>query len=197
MGRDHEADFAIVVPPDDLEAELDDGLAGRGRWLEGPGGHRDPLGPGNRDLLPGDRARSSHRRDELRLSRIGLDDRTAAFDLCILHRDRLYLLKTGFDEDFRRLAPGLVMRLSIIERCFELGLRSHELLGGESEWKAKFADLERAARQPAHLPAPSDRGFPLRVPVGGAAEAETRLSSIQEALAPWSGAGRSREAACD
>jgi hypothetical protein len=58
---------------------------------------------------------------------------TAAFDFCLLHCGRLYLLKTGFDERFRRLAPGLVMRLSIIERCFESGLDVHELLGEESD----------------------------------------------------------------
>jgi hypothetical protein len=32
-----------------------------------------------------------------------------------------------------------VMRLSVIERCFEDDIRSHELLGEESDWKAKFA----------------------------------------------------------
>ena len=58
--------------------------------------------------------------------------------------ERLYLLKTGYDERFRRLAPGLVMRLSIVERCFELGLQAHELLGDESEWKRKFATEERS-----------------------------------------------------
>jgi CelD/BcsL family acetyltransferase involved in cellulose biosynthesis len=61
----------------------------------------------------------------------------------VLHGGRLYLLKTGFDEGFRKLAPGLVMRLSSIERCFELGYQAHELLGSESEWKLKFATTER------------------------------------------------------
>ena len=81
----------------------------------------------------------SPRASELRFSRIALDGVTASFDFTLLHGGRLYLLKTGFDERFRKLAPGLVMRLSIIERCFELGLDSHELLGDESEWKSKFA----------------------------------------------------------
>jgi CelD/BcsL family acetyltransferase involved in cellulose biosynthesis len=80
----------------------------------------------------------------LRLSRIVIDGQWAAFDLCLLHDSRLYLLKTGYDERFRRLAPGLVMRLSIVERCFELGIAAHELLGDEAEWKRKFATGERA-----------------------------------------------------
>ena len=56
-----------------------------------------------------------------------------ALDLSLLHNDRLWLLKTGFDESYRRLVPGLVLRLSIIERSFELGLSGHELLGDDSE----------------------------------------------------------------
>ena len=66
-----------------------------------------------------------------------------AFDLCLLRARRLYLLKTGYDESVRRLAPGLVLRLAVVERCFELGLEAHELLGDVSEWKSKFATSER------------------------------------------------------
>lgn len=142
MGRDHEADFAIVVPPADLEAELDDGFQVEAGGWKGQAGTAILSDPAT-EAFYREIAAQFHQRDELRLSRIRLDDRTAAFDLCVLHRDELYLLKTGFDEGFRRLAPGLVMRLSIIERCFELGLRSHQLLGGESEWKAKFQTSKR------------------------------------------------------
>lgn len=142
MGRDHEADFAIVVPPGELEAELDDGFRVEASGWKGEAGTAIVSDPAT-EAFYREIAREFERRRELRLSRICLDGTTVAFDLCILHDGRLYLLKTGFDEDFRRLAPGLVMRLSIIERCFELGLRSHELLGGESEWKAKFETGKR------------------------------------------------------
>jgi CelD/BcsL family acetyltransferase involved in cellulose biosynthesis len=142
MDREHEADFAIIVPPVELEAELDDGFRVEASGWKGEAGTAITSNPATESFYR-EVAREFALRDELRLSRIGLDGRTVAFDLCILHDSRLYLLKTGFDEDFRRLAPGLVMRLSIIERCFEMGLRSHELLGGESEWKAKFATDKR------------------------------------------------------
>jgi CelD/BcsL family acetyltransferase involved in cellulose biosynthesis len=137
MGRDFAADFTIVEPPAELEAELDDGFRVEASGWKGRAGTAILSDPAT-EAFYREVAREFERRGELRISRIELDGRTAAFDLCVLHDARLYLLKTGFDEDFRRLAPGLVMRLSIIERCFELGLRSHELLGGESEWKAKF-----------------------------------------------------------
>jgi len=157
MGRDHEADFAIVVPPSELETELDDGFRVEASGWKGEAGTAIVSDPAT-EAFYREVAREFEQRDELRLSRICLDGSTVAFDLCILHDTRLYLLKTGFDEDFRRLAPGLVMRLSVIERCFELGLRSHELLGGESEWKAKFetgkrphVNLHTYRRNPAGL----------------------------------------------
>jgi CelD/BcsL family acetyltransferase involved in cellulose biosynthesis len=142
MGRDYEAEFEIVVPPTDLERELSEGFEVEASGWKGRAGTAITSSP-QTEAFYREVARSFADRDELRLSRIRLDGRDAAFDLCVLHGERLYLLKTGFDEDFRRLAPGLVMRLSIIEHCFEQGLRSHELLGGESEWKAKFATGKR------------------------------------------------------
>ena len=80
-----------------------------------------------------------------------------AFDLSLLHEGRLYLLKTAYDEGFGRLAPGLVLRLSVIERCFELGLEAHELLGGADEYKLKFSTTDRrhvGLRAYRRLPAP-------------------------------------------
>jgi CelD/BcsL family acetyltransferase involved in cellulose biosynthesis len=142
MGRDHEARFEIVRPPADLEAELASGFAVEASGWKGEAGTAIVSRPETEAFYRAIAA-AFHERGELRLSRIELDGRVAAFDLCIEHGGRLFLLKTGFDEEFRRLAPGLVMRLAAIEHCFEHGLRSHELLGGESGWKAKFATTSR------------------------------------------------------
>lgn len=143
MARDHLAEFSIVAAPDDLAAELARGFAVEASGWKGEIGTA---------ILSDERTMTFYRdiahafaaRGELRLSRIVLDGHWAAFDLCLLYDDRLYLLKTGYDERFRKLAPGLVMRLSIVERCFELGIEAHELLGDVSEWKRKFATGERA-----------------------------------------------------
>lgn len=142
MGRDYEAELEIVVAPSDLEAELDDGFRVEASGWKGRAGTAIVSTP-ETEAFYRELGRELDRRDALRLSRIVLDERAVAFDFCVLHRNRLYLLKTGFDEDFRRLAPGLVMRLSVVERCFEQGLDAHELLGSESEWKNKFATTKR------------------------------------------------------
>ena len=146
-----------------------------GERLEGRERHRDPLGRADDDVLPRDRPRASRRGASCALSRIVLDGHWAAFDLCLLYRDRLYLLKTGYDERFRKLAPGLVMRLSIVERCFELGIDAHELLGDEAEWKRKFATGERAPRGLPRLRARVQGQHELHLPRDRAAAAQARL----------------------
>ncbi|MGH2714573.1 MAG: GNAT family N-acetyltransferase [Thermoleophilaceae bacterium] len=143
MARDHEAAFTIVEPPTDLDLQLDRGFAVEASGWKGANGTAILSAPDTAQFYR-EVARAFAARGELRLSAIELDGDLAAFDLTLLHRDRLYLLKTGFDERFRKLAPGLVMRLSIIERCFEAGIVEHDLLGDDSEWKRKFATTERA-----------------------------------------------------
>lgn len=143
MVRDHDATFSLVESPSDLESELERGLSVEASGWKGQAGTSILSDPSTASFYRSV-ARAYHGAGELKLSGISLDGRLVAFDLSLLHDDRLWLLKTGFDESYRRLAPGLVLRLSIIEKCFELGLSGHELLGDDSEWKRKFANGERA-----------------------------------------------------
>jgi CelD/BcsL family acetyltransferase involved in cellulose biosynthesis len=143
MQREYDAVLSLVESPVDLDAELERGFAVEASGWKGRAGTAI-LSSEDTASFYRSIARAYHARRELRLSSIALDGRLVAFDLSLLHGERLWLLKTGFDEDYRRYAPGLVLRLSIIERCYELGLRGHELLGDDSEWKRKFATGERA-----------------------------------------------------
>lgn len=83
------------------------------------------------------------KRGELALSGLWLDGRLVAFDLALLFGNRYWMLKTGYVESFRHLTPGLVLRRAVVERCFESGLDSHELLGGDHPWKRTFSTSER------------------------------------------------------
>jgi CelD/BcsL family acetyltransferase involved in cellulose biosynthesis len=103
---------------------------------------------------------------ELRLSLLRLDGRLAAFDIAFAHGNRLYSLKTGFDETVKKVVPGLVLRLSIVEHCFDHDLSANELLGGDLPWKRNFATDRRV-----HL---SARCYPRTVPGGAAYLAEAR-----------------------
>jgi CelD/BcsL family acetyltransferase involved in cellulose biosynthesis len=142
LRRRHQAAFSMVEPPADLESELGAGFQVEASGWKGHRGTAIASSP-ETEAFYREVATSFDRRGKLRLSRIELPGGVVAFDLCLLHDRRLYLLKTGFDERFRNLSPGLVLRLATIERCFELGLEAHELLGDDTEWKRKFATTER------------------------------------------------------
>ena len=142
MRREHDVEERLVERPADLPAELETGLALEAAGWKGRAG----------TAILTDNATAAFYRDvaaafnaagELRFSALTMDGRLVAWDYALLHRGRYFLLKTAFDEDLRTLAPGLVLRRSVIERCFGLGLESHEFLGGDMEWKRLFATGER------------------------------------------------------
>src|SRR6185503_2145769 len=54
--------------------------------------------------------------------------------------------KSGYREEFKALAPGMVLELATIERCFERGIEAHELLGSDEEYKLRFSTSERRHR---------------------------------------------------
>jgi CelD/BcsL family acetyltransferase involved in cellulose biosynthesis len=138
MDKDYEATFEIARSPTDLEAELAEGFALEAGGWKGAAGTAIVSTPETADFYR-EIAAAFHDRGELRLSRIALDGEAVAFSFCIEHGGRLYSLKAGYDESFRRIVPGLVMQLSIIEACFEREVETYELLGEETEWKAKLA----------------------------------------------------------
>jgi CelD/BcsL family acetyltransferase involved in cellulose biosynthesis len=155
LQREHDAEFSIVQAPTDLAGELDMGFRVEASGWKGE--QKTAIrSAAQTEAFYRNVAESFHDRGQLRLSRIVLPDGCAASDLCLLAGQRLYLLKTGFDERFRKLSPGLVLRLATIERCFELGIEAHELLGNDAEWKRKFATADRR-----HIAHRYYRGRPL------------------------------------
>jgi CelD/BcsL family acetyltransferase involved in cellulose biosynthesis len=157
--RERRAELDLVFSPKDLDSELDECLVVEASGWKGE--HKTAiLSRSETRAFYQSVAAAFHERGELRLSTLRLDGKLAAFDLCLLHRRRLYLLKTGYDESFRKLAPGLVLQLSVIERCFETEVEAFELLGGDTEWKRKFSTDERehvALRSFRKRPAPAVR----------------------------------------
>jgi CelD/BcsL family acetyltransferase involved in cellulose biosynthesis len=145
MHREHDVRYALIRSPDDLDLELACGLAVEASGWKGAGGTAIVSAPDTHAFYRAV-AHRFHATGRLKLSELWLDGRVVAFDLSLLHRGRLHLLKTGYDESVRSLAPGLVLRRAVIERCFELGLDAHELLGDDMPWKRLFATSERRHR---------------------------------------------------
>lgn len=79
----------------------------------------------------------------LRLCFLRLNGRAIAFD-CNLEAGGVYhALKGGYDEEFRRFAPGKVLMVEEIERVFERNIARFEFLGEDEPYKLKWASETR------------------------------------------------------
>jgi CelD/BcsL family acetyltransferase involved in cellulose biosynthesis len=94
----------------------------------------------------------------LRFSELRLDGELVAFCLGVVHHRRLFAMKTSYDERYAYFAPGHVLRLAMVERCFEEEIEAQELLGPMLRWKERYATewrdttvLRAYRRRPASL----------------------------------------------
>jgi CelD/BcsL family acetyltransferase involved in cellulose biosynthesis len=146
MRREHEVEVTLLEAPVDLDAELD-----RAFELEAAGwkGAAGTAMASAEDTARFYRSVAGAYQDlgELRLSSVALDGDPAAFDFCLLHAKRVWSLKCGYNEAYRRLSPGNVLLLWEIERAYELGLDAVELLGDREDYKLAFSTSEREHRR--------------------------------------------------
>jgi len=143
LAREYAPRITLVTRPSDLQAEIERALR-----LEASGwkGRRGTAILSSKDTRGFYRsvAREFHGRGELVMSTVEVKGHLLACDLALLADERYWLLKTAYDEDWRSLAPGLVLRHHVIEYCFQHGIRAHEFLGDAMAWKQSFATGERA-----------------------------------------------------
>jgi CelD/BcsL family acetyltransferase involved in cellulose biosynthesis len=92
-------------------------------------------------------ARWADERGWLQLGFVRIDSRAIAFDLCLEAEGVHFLLKTGFDHDFRRFGPGLILRSMMLERAFAGPIHTYEFLGtivgANNRWKLDWTDRYR------------------------------------------------------
>lgn len=140
--REHDLVVAALELPTGETAFLEDGLVVEASGWKGENGTAVLSQPDTATFYR-EMAERFAKRGELALSGLWLDGELVAFDLALLFGNRYWMLKTGYLESFRHLTPGLVLRRAVVQRCFELGLDSHELLGDDHPWKRMFATGKR------------------------------------------------------
>jgi CelD/BcsL family acetyltransferase involved in cellulose biosynthesis len=79
------------------------------------------------------------RRGWLRLAFLRLDERPLAVQLLIQADGAVSQLKGGFDEEYGRFSPGLLLAEDMLERAFAEGLRSYDFLGADEAFKMDWA----------------------------------------------------------
>jgi CelD/BcsL family acetyltransferase involved in cellulose biosynthesis len=159
LEREHTVEWRLVAAPRQLDAELETGLRVEASGWKGRQG--TAMATDARAMrFYRSLAEAFDRRGGLRFSTLIMDGDVVAFDFALLSGNRYWLLKTGYDESVAKLGPGMSLRLSVIERCFKLGLDAHEFLGVDMPWKRRFSTSERrlvVVRSYAPRPVPTLR----------------------------------------
>lgn len=98
----------------------------------------------------------------LRLWFLRLDGRAIAFAYCLEHGETHYELKVGFDPEYARFGPGVLLTRARLEHSFSEGLRSYEFLGQPERHKLDWTDSCRElARVQAFAPTLVGRTYRL------------------------------------
>jgi CelD/BcsL family acetyltransferase involved in cellulose biosynthesis len=79
----------------------------------------------------------------LRLAFLRIGGRAAAVQLAAECGGRFWLLKVGYDEQFKRSSPGTLLMLETIRYAAERGAQSYELLGTVEDWTRVWTGHER------------------------------------------------------
>ena len=79
----------------------------------------------------------------LRLASTQVADRALAGDLSLQCNGVIYVLKTGVDESFADLSPGMLHHHAAIEWAFSQDLRVYDFTGGADHWKMHWTKSTR------------------------------------------------------
>jgi CelD/BcsL family acetyltransferase involved in cellulose biosynthesis len=88
-------------------------------------------------------AQAAARLGILRFYFLRINNEAAAAQLVIDHGGRLWRLKIGYDERFRRISPGLLLAQEALRHACERGYEAIEPLGGAEPHKAIWTDRQR------------------------------------------------------
>lgn len=76
------------------------------------------------------------------LLKIGPD--IASIMVAVEASERFWILKIGYDEQFAKCSPGMLLMHEALRYAARQGLRSYEFLGSATEWTRRWTDCERS-----------------------------------------------------
>jgi CelD/BcsL family acetyltransferase involved in cellulose biosynthesis len=89
-------------------------------------------------------ARSAARVGQFRIELLYIGDQPAAMQLAVVQQNRYWVLKVGYDPQFQRASPGILLMVEAIKGAVAEGLTTYELLGTVEPWIQVWTELERA-----------------------------------------------------
>jgi CelD/BcsL family acetyltransferase involved in cellulose biosynthesis len=82
--------------------------------------------------------RDAARRGTLRIFYLRIGDTTVAVQMAILHANRLWCIKQGYDERFAQCAPGVILTHEMLRYACEQKLEACEFLGSAEDWQRRW-----------------------------------------------------------
>lgn len=88
-------------------------------------------------------ARCAANRGKLRIGLLHVGGQTAAMQLSVVHAGALWVLKVGYDPQFQRASPGILLMVEQIKQAVAEKLHTYELLGTVEPWIQVWTERER------------------------------------------------------
>lgn len=88
-------------------------------------------------------ARRSAEHGWMRLHFLQAGPQRVAFDYSLSYKNRLYLLKLGYDPAYARYSPFNLLLCRILQDASERGVREYDFLGESADWKLQWAKHSR------------------------------------------------------
>jgi CelD/BcsL family acetyltransferase involved in cellulose biosynthesis len=89
-------------------------------------------------------ARNTARTGQFRIELLYIGQQVAAMQLAVVHQNRYWVLKVGYDPQFQRASPGILLMVEAIKSAVVQRLTTYELLGTVEPWIQVWTELERA-----------------------------------------------------
>jgi len=142
LGKMGKVELEVVSTGDEMASSLDAGLDIEAKAWKGRSGTAIRCHP---DVLAFYQtiARRAAERGWLRLNFLTVDGRRIAFDYSLQYKNKLYLLKPGYDPEFAPLSPYNVLCYLKLRDAFERGLSEFDFLGMKDDWKLNWTAVTR------------------------------------------------------
>ncbi len=133
----------IFAPgPENVDAMLDEAFAVEMNSWKGKDGTAMGSDPAEAAFCRA-YARAASRHGVLRLCFLRIDGVAAAMHVAIVHGGGFWLLKIGYDENFARCSPGMLLIRESIAYAAREGLRTYEFLGVSESWIEMWSRSQR------------------------------------------------------
>jgi CelD/BcsL family acetyltransferase involved in cellulose biosynthesis len=135
-------ELEVVSTGDEIERSLEAGLDIEAKAWKGQAGTAISCRP---DLLAFYRkiALRASERGWLRLNFLKVNGRKIAFDYSLLYKNKIYVLKPGYDPEFAPFSPYNALCYLKLKDAFENGLSEYDFLGMKDDWKLNWTGATR------------------------------------------------------